>query len=75
LSDKKRIAFVNVPDLDQVELNDFIERLNEDFKKMNIPSLPYTLVFTSGREWKTMSKEELLEILEKIYNLLREDKN
>jgi len=71
MSEKERYAIVNVPDANSEECQRIVEILQE--LELN---LPYRLLFVCGAEWKTVSREEFLELMEndKIKTVLQEVK-
>ena len=61
LSEKKRLAFVNIPDASKME----IEQLASQFKEANL-NLPYKIVFIGGKQWKTLSQKEIIDFLTEL---------
>jgi len=68
---KKKLAFLNIPDVDGKELIMLMNGLNEIIKQSDI-DMPYELVIIAGKPWTTLSRKEVLELLK---GLQRVDKN
>ena len=61
---KEKLAFVHIPDATKKD----ITQLTDELRKLTETEiqLPYRLVFIGGREWNTLSKKELVELLKEV---------
>ena len=57
----ERLAFVHIPDATQNDLTLLVSQL----KALKL-DLPYRLAFIGGKDWKTISKDEFIEIVKSI---------
>jgi len=61
---KEKLAFINIPDATQKEVTQLAQELHKLIESKI--QLPYRLVIFGGREWKTISKDEIIKLLEKL---------
>ena len=64
---EKKFAIVNIPDGSMEDVNEIVESL----KEVHPEGLGYNLIFIGGKQWTTISKDELIEVLERILNFVK----